>query len=299
VTILAAETLVKRKELVRDILLGMLLPEVLLVLVAASVIWFGVRSGLRPLDTLRAELADRSQADLRPVTVSVPEEIQPVVTEVNGLLMRLDTALTSQRHFVSDAAHQLRTPIAALLAQVEAAQHEAGEGGNGTLRGIHAAAGRLGHLVEQLLALARAEPSLAQASSVVSLVAWSGRWPKTGCPQPSARKSTWVSSCTPPISGQRAAAGIAGQFARQRLAPCARGGVTVGCGQEGRAWLCVEDNGPGIPEGERERIGQRFYRPAGQTGDGCGLGLAIVREIARQYQGTLSVGTSPRWAAPC
>jgi two-component system sensor histidine kinase TctE len=174
VTILAAETLVKRKELVRDILLGMLLPEVLLVLVAASVIWFGVRSGLRPLDTLRAELADRSQADLRPVTVSVPEEIQPVVTEVNGLLMRLDTALTSQRHFVSDAAHQLRTPIAALLAQVEAAQHEAGEGGNGTLRGIHAAAGRLGHLVEQLLALARAEPSLAQASSVVSLVALVG-----------------------------------------------------------------------------------------------------------------------------
>ena len=127
VTILAAETLVKRKELVRDILLGMLLPEVLLVLVAASVIWFGVRSGLRPLDTLRAELADRSQADLRPVTVDVPEEIQPVVTEVNGLLMRLDTALTSQRHFVSDAAHQLRTPIAALLAQVEAAQHEAGK----------------------------------------------------------------------------------------------------------------------------------------------------------------------------
>lgn len=60
------------------------------------------------------------------------------------------------------------------------------------------------------------------------------------------------------------------------------------------AWLCVEDNGPGIPEGERARIGQRFYRPAGQTGDGCGLGLAIVREIARQYQGTLSVGTSPR-----
>lgn len=74
-----------------------------------------------------------------------------------------------------------------------------------------------------------------------------------------------------------------------------RGGVvTVGCGQEGRtAWLCVEDNGPEYRKGTRT-YGQRFYRPAGQTGDGCGLGLAIVREIARQYQGTLSVGTSPR-----
>lgn len=118
-----------------------------------------------------------------------------MVTEVNGLLMRLDTALASQRHFVSDAAHQLRTPIAALLAQVEAAQHEAGEAGNGTLRGIHAAAGRLGHLVEQLLALAWAEPSLAQASSVrCRWSVWSGRWPRTGCPKPSARKSTWGSN---------------------------------------------------------------------------------------------------------
>jgi two-component system sensor histidine kinase TctE len=296
VTILAAETLVKRKELVRDILLGMLLPEVLLVLVAASVIWFGVRSGLRPLDTLRAELADRSQADLRPVTVSVPEEIQPVVTEVNGLLMRLDTALTSQRHFVSDAAHQLRTPIAALLAQVEAAQHEAGEGGNGTLRGIHAAAGRLGHLVEQLLALARAEPSLAQASSVVSLVALVGQVAENWLPTAIAKEIDLGFELHPAdIQGNelllqellanlldnalRHAPGAVSPFVAARMA---------------RAWLCVEDNGPGIPEGERERIGQRFYRPAGQTGDGCGLGLAIVREIARQYQGTLSVGTSPR-----
>jgi two-component system sensor histidine kinase TctE len=298
VTILAAETLVKRKELVRDILLGMLLPEVLLVLVAASVIWFGVRSGLRPLDTLRAELADRSQADLRPVTVNVPEEIQPVVTEVNGLLMRLDTALTSQRHFVSDAAHQLRTPIAALLAQVEAAQHEAGEGGNGTLRGIHAAAGRLGHLVEQLLALARAEPSLAQASSVVSLVALVGLVAENWLPTAIAKEIDLGFELHPAdIQGNELLLQeLLANLLDNALRHAPRGGVvTVCCGQDGQAaWLCVEDNGPGIPEGERERIGQRFYRPAGQTGDGCGLGLAIVREIARQYQGTLSVGTSPR-----
>ena len=73
------------------------------------------------------------------------------------------------------------------------------------------------------------------------------------------------------------------------------GVVTVGCGLDGkRVWVCVEDSGPGIPESERGRIGERFYRPAGQKDDGCGLGLAIVREIARQYQGCLEIGTSER-----
>lgn len=147
VTIIAAETLVKRQELVRDILFAMVVPEILLVVVACLVIWSGVRSGLRPLDDLQSELADRSPADLRPVTADVPEEMQQVVTEINGLLRRLDLALASQRNFVSDAAHQLRTPIAALLAQVEAAQQESGQSGKGVLSGIHAAAGRLGHLV--------------------------------------------------------------------------------------------------------------------------------------------------------
>lgn len=298
VTILAAETLVKRNELVRDILLGMLLPEVLLVVVVASVIWFGVRSGLRPLDALRGELANRSQADLRPVTVDVPEEIQPVVTEINGLLMRLDTALSSQRHFVSDAAHQLRTPIAALLAQVEAAQHEAGPSSLGQLQGIHAAAGRLGHLVEQLLALARAEPSLAQSSNVVSLPDLvreiAGNW----MPKAISKDIDLGFELNPAIvyGNELLLQELLSNLLDNALRHTPTGGVvTVSCGQErASAWLNVEDNGPGIPENEWERIGQRFYRPPGQTGEGCGLGLAIVREIARQYQGTLSIGSSQR-----
>ena len=119
-TVLAGETLVKRNALVREILLGMLLPEMMLIVVSLAVVWFGVKLALQPLTALREELAGRSQADLRPVSAEVPEEIQPVVREINELLNRLGHSLNTQRHFVSDAAHQLRTPIAALQAQVEA-----------------------------------------------------------------------------------------------------------------------------------------------------------------------------------
>ncbi len=300
VTILAGETLVKRKELVRDILLGMLLPEILLVLVAASVIWFGVRSGLRPLDSFRAELADRSPSDLRPVTVGVPEEIQPVVTEVNSLLVRLDTALASQRNFVSDAAHQLRTPIAALLAQVEAAQHEAGALPNGILPGIHAAAGRLGHLVEQLLALARAEPSLAHASRPVSLDGLVHQVAENWLPKAIGKNIDLGFELHPAVvanGNELLLQELLANLLDNALRHTPQGGVvTVGCGQDGEAgfgcaWRIV---GRESPESERGRIGERFYRPAGQKDDGCGLGLAIVREIARQYQGCLEIGTSER-----
>lgn len=298
VTIVAAETLVKRQELVRDILLGMVLPEVLLVVVACIVIWFGVRSGLRPLDNLRAELADRSPADLRPVTSDGPEEMLPVVTEINGLLRRLDQALSSQRNFVSDAAHQLRTPIAALLAQVEAAQQEAGRSGNGALRGIHAAAGRLGHLVEQLLALARAEPSLTQALSTVSLADLVRGVAENWLPKAIAKDIDLGFELSPAhVAGnelllQELLANLLDNALRHTPE---NGIVTVACGVEGdTAWLSVEDSGAGIAESERTRVGERFYRPAGQTGDGCGLGLAIVREIARQHHGKLFIGESAR-----
>ncbi|MFN4342959.1 MAG: sensor histidine kinase [Azonexus sp.] len=298
VTVVAAETLVKRRELVRDILLGMLLPEILLVLVAATVIWFGVRSGLKPLEGLQAELADRSQSDLRPVAVAVPEEVQPVVTEINGLLQRLDVALASQRNFVSDAAHQLRTPIAALLAQVEAAEQEAGGAAPSVLSGIHAAAGRLGHLVEQLLALARAEPSLAQASGEVALVSLVHRVAENWLPAAIGKDIDLGFELQPAVvhGNEILLEELLANLLDNALRHTPIGGVvTVACGvADGRAWLSVEDSGPGIPESERGRIGERFYRPAGQTGDGCGLGLAIVREIARQHQGELHIDRSSR-----
>lgn len=298
VTILAGETRVKRKELLRDILLGMLLPELALGLVAGSIIWFGVRSGLKPLDQMRDELADRSPADLRPVAAKVPKEIEPVAIEINGLLQRLEQALVSQRNFVADAAHQLRTPIAALLAQVEAAQQAQAAGQYDSLQGLQAATRRLAHLVEQLLALARAEPALTQTECPVALDQVIRTVAETYLPTAIRRQIDLGFEVVPvTVAGNDLLLGeLLGNLLDNALRHTPQGGeVLVRCGVAlGQACLSVEDSGPGIPLAERSRIGERFYRPAGQLGEGCGLGLAIVREIARQHRGRLWIEDADR-----
>lgn len=290
VTVLAGETMVKRNALVREIILGMLLPELLLVLVSISVVWFGIRSSLRPLAELRQELAGRSQADLSPVRVDVPEEIQPVLTEVNGLLQRLAHSLGSQRNFVSDAAHQLRTPIAALQAQVEAAIIESSPDSRQKLEGILAAAHRLSRLVAQMLALARAEPSLAQTRPEVSLEEVVQQTAELWLPMAIARQIDLGFELSPAFvrGNSLLLQELLGNLLDNalRYTP-AHGSVTVSCGQSAAsAWLCVEDSGRGIAEGELEKVFERFYQPPGSRSDGNGLGLAIVREIARQHGGT-------------
>jgi len=298
VTVLAAETMIKRNALVREILLGMLLPELLLVLVSISVVWFGVRSGLRPLTGLRQELAGRSQADLRPVMVEVPEEIQPVVTEINGLLQRLDRSLASQRNFVSDAAHQLRTPIAALQAQVEAALGDATPDGHSKLAGILAAAHRLSYLVDQMLSLARAEPSLAQTETEVSLAEVVRQVAETWLPTAIRKQIDLGFELQPAFvhGNSLLLQELLGNLLDNALRYTPAGGmVTVACGMDAAgAWLSIEDSGKGIAEAEREKVFERFHRPPGSLGGGNGLGLAIVREIARQHGGAVIADASPR-----
>ncbi|HZX30028.1 MAG TPA: sensor histidine kinase [Rhodocyclaceae bacterium] len=296
-TFMAAETQVKRNALVREILFGMLFPELLLVAAALAVVWFGIRSGLKTLTGLRRELAGRSHADLSPITAVVPDEIQPVVEEINELMQRLDRSLSSQRHFVSDAAHQLRTPIAALQAQVEVALREAAPDKRRQLEGILAAAHRLSHLVDQLLALARAEPSQRQPYPEIALEslihgiaeAWLPRAIEKGIDLGFDLTPTTVKGNT--VLLQEMIANLVDNALRHTPTG---GAVTVACGEKyGRAWLTVEDSGPGIPPEEREKVFERFYQSPGSLSDGCGLGLAIVKQIVRQHGGHVSIGQSP------
>lgn len=297
ITILSAETLVKRNALLREIILGMLLPELLLVIATLAVVWSGVRSGLKPLAGLRQELAGRSQADLRPITAPVPDEIQPVVEEINELMQRLERSLSSQRHFVSDAAHQLRTPIAALQAQVELALREASQQNRDQLEGTLAATHRLSHLVDQLLALARAEPSQPQPYPEIALEVVVHGVAETWLPR-AIEKGIDLGFDLAPTSVrgnslllQEMIANLVDNALRHTPAG---GTVTVACGHEdGRGWLTVEDSGPGIASAERGKVFERFYQSPGSLGDGCGLGLAIVQQIVRQHGGSATIDESP------
>jgi two-component system sensor histidine kinase TctE len=295
--ILAGETMVKRNALVREILLGMLLPELLLIVVSISVVWFGVRSGLSPLTVLRRELSERTPADLRPVRVAVPQEVESVVGGINELLARLEQALGAQRNFVADAAHQLRTPIAALRAQIEAAVAEGPREPSPALVGVMAAALRLSRLVDQMLVLARAGPDSSLVTDRVSLPDLAEAAAEVWLPRAIARNVDLGFELAPAVVSGNAL--LLEELLANLLDNALRhvpeaGSVTVACGQEdGSAWLSVEDSGPGIPQSERERVFERFYQPPG-SGGGNGLGLAIVREIARQHGGSVSASRSQR-----
>jgi len=298
ITVLAGETLIKRHALIREILFGMLLPEILLALLSLGIVWFGIGSGLKPLAELRQELAGRSQSDLRPVRVDVPEEIQPVVTEINELLERLEHSLSSQRHFVSDAAHQLRTPIAALQAQAEAALGELTPDTRHQLSGVLTAAHRLSHLVDQLLALARAEPSQAQTETEISLTEIVQQVAETWLPTAIHKGIDLGFELAPArVKGNSLLLQeMLGNLLDNALRHTPDGGtITVSCGQFAEeAWLTVEDSGPGIAGSECDKVFERFYQAPGTLPGGNGLGLAIVRAIVRQHGGRVSAGQSSR-----
>lgn len=296
-TVLAAETLVKRHQLVWEILLGMLLPELGLVAATLALVWFGIRSGLRPLDELRRQLANRSPRDLRPIAArGLTEEIQPVVDELNQLLQRLDESLLAQQHFVSDAAHQLRTPIAALQTQVELTVRESPCEQRPQLKQILSATQRIAHLVRQLLLLARAEPRDDVAAQRLDLAEIVRELAETSLPQAIAAGIDLGFDLEPAAvrgSGlllQEAIGNLIDNAIRYTPAP---GSITVSCRSTLRGVvLSVEDSGPGIPKAARGQVFKRFYRLPGSSGEGCGLGLAIVRQIARQHGAEVNIGKS-------
>ena len=300
ILIQVAETLNKRHILADEILLGMLWPELLLIVLVGVLIWYGVERGLRPLAALQREISYRSHRDLSPLAEhNVPGEVRALIHAMNGLLARLNEAMSAQQRFIADAAHQLRTPLAGLKTQTELAlrQQELGEVRH-TLQHLNTATGRTTHLVNQLLSLARAEPGAGRAQALQALSL-----------SDLARDTTteWVPRAIEHhidlgFDGTPAAAGIEGDalLIREMLGNLldnairytqSGGQVTVRvAAQRDKVELSVEDNGPGIPPAERERVFERFHRVLGSGAEGCGLGLAIVREIAQSHNAETRLG---------
>lgn len=296
-----AETLSKRETFAHEILISMLAPQLLLVLVAAVSVWYGVARGLGPLSLLRQEITSRSHRDLSPLSSEqAPQELSPIISAINGLLERLGAALSAQQRFVADAAHQLRTPLAGLKTQSELAlrQNDAAEIRH-TLRQLHNAAERSAHLVNQLLSLARAEPGTDYAQSLqpIDLRELARETTTAWVPQALEKSIDLGFEETPGPAVIRGDAFFLKEMLGNLLDNAVRytqpgGQVTTAIQLEkDKVRLSVEDTGPGVPETERERVFERFHRVLGTGADGCGLGLSIVREIAERHGAEVWLGS--------
>ncbi|HSA90166.1 MAG TPA: sensor histidine kinase N-terminal domain-containing protein [Burkholderiales bacterium] len=294
-TVLVGETTLKRQHLARDILLQSLFPELLIALATLVIVWFGVKRGLQPLARLSEEIKSRSAGDLRPIDAAgAPQETRPLVGALNGLLEEVSAASRSQQRFLANAAHQLRTPLAGLQAHTELALAQPiPEACRAQLEQVHRATIRTGRLANQLLALARTEPGARSATAAVDLKGIAGGEADAWVRQSLARDiDLGFELEAAPVQGDAFLLREAlSNLVHNAIEYSSRGGrVTVRTGRRnGRAFLEVEDDGPGIAPEERERVLERFYRMPGTPGTGSGLGLAIVREIAASHAASLFV----------
>lgn len=275
--------------------------DVVIVVLTLVLVLLGVRRGLEPLADLRDELARRSPKDLQPLsTTGLPIELVGLADTLNRLFGAVREAEAVQQRFIADAAHQLRTPLAGLQTRLQVLALEPGARLDpDSLGDLQTALGRISHLLSQLLALARAEPAAMRPNQperldLAEVV--------TACASPFVDRAL---ECGIDLGYEAAAAPVDGiralliealsNLIDNALRYCPRGSrVTVRCdtGPTGSAWLEVEDDGPGIPVAERERVFERFYRIRDDVGEGCGLGLAIVREVLQRHAASISLDDS-------
>jgi len=300
-----------RQHWLDTVLLRVLLPNLLLLVIAAMSVTWAVSRALRPLIDLKQAVERRSPRDLSPLDArNAPFEVRPLVSSLNRLFALVNAQSEAQRRFVADAAHQLRTPLAGLQAQVEAWAQAARSMGKGDVLSLRAdqvlrlrdATRRTSQLANQLLALSRADALSADAQPLhqVDLKDLCENILALHLDAAAVKGIDLGLDCQPAQTLGHA------WLLRELLINLvdnavkytpAGGHITLRCGQSlidgvDTAWLGVEDDGPGIPPEERERVLQRFYRRQGAAGEGNGLGLAIADEIARAHHTQLQLGTA-------
>jgi two-component system, OmpR family, sensor histidine kinase TctE len=300
VLVQVAETLNKRSHLAFEILANVVVPQLLLILIAAAAVYFGVSRGLLPLKRLQAAVSDRSHLDLSPVdTRNVPGEVMPLVVEVNDLMLRLGKTLNFQNRFIADAAHQLKTPVSGLKTQIELALREEDPARvRHSLAQLYVGADRLSRLVRQLLSLARNEPGAVDAVTMQAIdlnllaIEVAMEW----VPHALKREidlgfEEWREPVIIDADADRLRELITNLIdnAVRYSQPGGRVTVAVAVSPQGQGQLRVSDDGPNIPVEERTRIFERFHRLLGSHADGSGLGLAIVSEIAALHGAGISL----------
>jgi len=295
-----AETTLKRRAAAWAIFAQMIAPTIFVLSLASLIVWLSVRGGLRPLENLRGQIEARSERDLSPIdVVGAPFEVRSLVSAVNRLLSRLDGATKAHQAFVTDAAHQLRTPLGGIQTQSELLASAVGPGHGQTLERLRFSVDRAVRLVNQLLALARsgkdANVLRPREFDLAELIAEAA--------------DAWVHRAL----GAHIDLGFDLQPGMLRADPYLirellenlidnalryvppDGQVTVATVADAAfVELTFDDSGPGVPEALYKRIFERFFRQADEAGidggsrndTGSGLGLAIVRQIAVRHDGS-------------
>jgi len=298
----AAQRAIERESLARATASALVLPALLTLAAVAGLLALALRRGLAPLSSAAGEVTSRNVEALDPIALDAqPQELQPLVAAINGLMARLGEALATQRNLVADAAHELRTPIAALRLQLQLLERAGDEAQrHAAVAELRAGIARAQHLVEQLLQLSRLGPDapapqlrpLALAPLVRTAVTeFSARAEQQGIDLGA------VISQAPDVAGDAQQLSVLlNNLVDNALRHTPRGGkVDVQVGHDGATpWVAVSDNGPGIPHAERQRVFDRFYRSAqGSAGGSSGLGLAIVKAVAERHTAVVALEDAP------
>jgi two-component system sensor histidine kinase QseC len=282
-----------RREIAAGIAANLLAPLLVALPVLGLFIWLSIGRGLAPLGRLGQEVAERRADNLGALaTRDVPAEVLPLVQGLNALFERVGRLVENERRFTADAAHELRTPLAALKTQAQVARGASGDAErNHALDSVIAGCDRATRLVEQLLTLARLEPDQARpplrcepgsiARQVVAELA------------PAAlAKNVEIELCAAQPVSILGYADLIGVLLRNLVDNAVRyspAGSTVRV-EVTHGRIDVSDQGPGIPLEERAKVGQRFYRIVGSGEEGSGLGLSVARRIAEIHAAELTLG---------
>ena len=291
-----------RGRMAGQLALRAVLPVALLAPVLMLIVWWVVGRAIGPIERVRRQVAARRPDDLAPLpTAGLPAEVRPLVGEMNGLLTRLSDAWDALTHFTADAAHELRSPLAALRLQAQSLQRAPDDATRAiATERLLAGIDRATRLVEQLLALARQEGA-GEGAELVSLDLTALARNALADAEPEAARHAIALTLDAPTAHVvlRADEAALDVLLRNLLGNALRhtppgGQVRVGVREEASVIdLTVEDSGPGIAPDERARVLDRFYRVPGTPGHGSGLGLAIVRAIAERHGAALTLDASP------
>ncbi|MFP5391243.1 MAG: ATP-binding protein [Gammaproteobacteria bacterium] len=298
-----AQDMAVRRNMAGNLALRTVAPIAVMMPILMLVVWWVVSGSLEPVSRVRTQVASRQADDLSPVSeADLPDEVLPLVHELNLLFGRVRTAFDAQQNFVADAAHELRTPLAALKLQVTSLSRASTDDARQVaIARLSAGIERATRLVEQLLVLARQEANgdgelktqpvrldeLGRRAVADMAAAAQHKEIDLGLDRDDAAS----------VDGQPGALAILVRNLIDNAIKYTPAGGTVDVeivNDERGVCLCVEDSGPGIPPEERERVFDRFYRIAGSEASGSGLGMAIIKAIADRHGATITLDQSER-----